>query len=100
MEAAAAQLDVIPPRVPKETLKSPTRCEECGARYRVAADPCQDRLDQLLALDHSRREPWGGRHGLAFAAFALQHPRRYPAASVASARELIHRVAVNGESLA
>jgi Family of unknown function (DUF5946) len=79
---------------------SPTRCEECGARYRDAADSCQDRFDQLLALDHSRREPWGSRHGLAFAAFALQHPRRYPAATVASARELIQRVAGNGESLA
>ena len=77
-----------------------TRCEECGARYREAADSCQARFDQLLALDHSRREPWGSRHGLAFAAFALQHPRRYSAATVAPARELIQRVAVHGESLA
>jgi hypothetical protein len=100
MEAATAQLDVIPPRVPKETLMSPTRCEECGARYRDAADSCQGRFEQLLALDHSRQEPWGSLHGLAFAAFALQHPRRYPAASVASARELVQRVAVDGESLA
>jgi Family of unknown function (DUF5946) len=79
---------------------SPTRCEECGARYRDAADSCQGRFEQLLALDHSRQEPWGSRHGLAFAAFALQHPRPYSAATVASARELIQRVAGNGESLA
>jgi len=79
---------------------SSTRCEECGARYRDAVDSCQARFDRLLALDHSRQEPWGSRHGLAFAAFALQHPRRFSAASVASAGELIQRVAVNGESLA
>jgi hypothetical protein len=79
---------------------TPTRCEECGARYRDAADSCQGRFDQLLALDHSRQEPWGSRHGLAFAAFALQHPRRYSAATVVRARELIQRVADNGESLA
>jgi len=79
---------------------TPTHCEDCGARYRDAADSCQGRFDQLLALDHSRQEPWGSRHGLAFAAFVLQHPRRYSAASVARARELIHRVVVNHEPLA
>ena len=57
---------------------TPTRCDECGARYTEPGDSCQARFDQLLALDHSRQEPWGSRHGLAFAAFALQHPRRFP----------------------
>ena len=32
----------------------------------------------MLALDHSRQEPWGSRHGQAFAAFALQHPSAFP----------------------
>lgn len=76
-----------------------TRCDECGATYEDRDDSCQARFDQLLALDHSRREPWGSRHALAFAAFALQHPRRFPA-SVAQARELVERVCVGGEALA
>ena len=49
-------------------------CQECGGRYDIADDDCFARFDRLLALDHSREEPWGSRHGLAFAAFALQHP--------------------------
>ncbi len=79
---------------------TPMRCEECGAEYTEPADSCQARFDQLLALDHSRREPWGSRHGLAFAAFAVQHPTRFPAGSVSQSRELIERVAVAGEPLA
>jgi hypothetical protein len=51
-----------------------THCSECGAHYSSSTDTCVARFDQLLALDHSRREPWGSRHGQAFAAFALQHP--------------------------
>jgi hypothetical protein len=77
-----------------------TRCDECGARYTEPDDSCQARFDQLLALDHSRQEPWGSRHGLAFAAFALQHPRRFSPASVAQARLLIERVVRDGEPLA
>jgi hypothetical protein len=50
-------------------------CPECGARYEETEDDCFQRFDRLLALDHSREEPWGSRHGLAFAAFALQHPK-------------------------
>lgn len=49
-------------------------CRECGARYTADADSCDARFQALLALDHSRQEPWGSRHGQAFAAFALQHP--------------------------
>lgn len=55
------------------------QCAECGARYDTEADSCASRFEELLALDHSRREPWGSRHGQAFATFALQHPSRYPA---------------------
>lgn len=77
-----------------------TRCDECGAEYTERDDSCQVRFDQLLALDHSQQEPWGSRHGLAFAAFALQHPRRFSSATVARSRELVTRVCVGGESLA
>ena len=54
-----------------------TTCASCGATYSVSGDDCNARFDALLALDHSRSEPWGSRHGLAFSAFALQHPDRY-----------------------
>lgn len=77
-----------------------TRCDECGAVYTEANDSCQARFDQLLALDHSHQEPWGSRHGLAFAAFALQHPRRFSSASVARSHELVTRVCQANEPLA
>jgi hypothetical protein len=53
-------------------------CPECGALYHTPTDTCAQRFHTLLALDHSQREPWGSRHGLAFAAFTLQHAGRYP----------------------
>lgn len=87
-------------RVLKELPITSTRCEECGAEYTEPDDSCQSRFDELLALDHSRQEPWGSRHGLAFAAFAVQHPTRFPAGSVTQSRELIERVVVAGEPLA
>ena len=55
-----------------------TQCPECGARYDHEGDTCRAHFDTLLALDHSRQEPWGSRHGLAFASFALQHPSIFP----------------------
>jgi hypothetical protein len=54
------------------------------------------RFHHLLALDHSRREPWGSRHGQAFAAFALQHPETY-AASLDRAWAALWRIYVAGE---
>ena len=74
-------------------------CPECGARYDAVDDSCQARFEALLALDHSRREPWGSRHALAFAAFAVQHPSRFPAHSVTRARELLERVFLRHEPL-
>lgn len=53
------------------------RCPDCGADCPAQGDDCQGRFDALLALDHSRQEPWGSRHALAFSAFALQHASRY-----------------------
>jgi hypothetical protein len=72
-----------------------TRCSECGAEYSADGDSCQARFEQLLALDHSRREPWGSRHGQAFAAFALQHPQRY-ASSLDHAWAALQRIYVAG----
>ena len=90
------------------------RCEDCGA---VVADvTCGELFDRLLALDHSRRQPWGALHGEAVACFFLQHPHaprvpREPAplyailesfitvgpeAHVATLPTTIHDVAVDG----
>lgn len=76
-----------------------TQCPDCGARYAQPTDSCRDRFDALLALDHSHREPWGSRHALAFAAFAIQHPSGHSGATRAYARELLQRVAERGEPL-
>ena len=53
---------------------TPRACPQCGAQYSSADDSCQLRFSRLLALDHSRQEPWGSRHGSAFAVYTLQHP--------------------------
>jgi len=45
----------------------------------------------------ARREPWGSRHGQAFAAFALQHPVTHEA-SVDRAWAALWRIYVAGES--
>jgi hypothetical protein len=51
----------------------------------------------LLALDHSRREPWGSRHGLAFAVYALQHPLRFTEETLDQTWRILHRVYVAGD---
>jgi hypothetical protein len=66
-------------------------CDECGARYAAAGDSCMQRFHELLALDHSRQEPWGSRHLQAFAAFALQHPRAY-GESLDAAWDVLYRI--------
>lgn len=48
-----------------------THCPECGA----PAD-CEELFQALLALDHSRREPWGPLHGVSVSCFVYQHPGR------------------------
>jgi hypothetical protein len=72
-------------------------CPECGARYAGEGDGCMVRFELLLALDHSRLEPWGSRHGQAFAVFALQHPSAYPA-SLDAAWDSLYRIYVAGEA--
>lgn len=71
-------------------------CPECRAVYATADDGCATRFETLLALDHTRREPWGSRHGQAFAAYALQHPTRLHA-SLDHAWAALHRIYVDGE---
>jgi hypothetical protein len=73
------------------------QCPECGAVYTADGDSCAARFDALLALDHSRREPWGSRHGCAFAAFALQHPATH-AASLDRAWAALYHIYVQGEA--
>jgi len=73
-----------------------TACDSCGAVYEAEGDDCQRRFDALLALDHSRTEPWGSRHGLAFSAFALQHPDRFPPDVPARAWIMLYTVYVQG----
>lgn len=72
-------------------------CPECGASFAADDDSCELRFQHLLALDHSRQAPWGPLHGLAFAAFALQHPGRYDDAVLERAWMLVQRVVRGGE---
>src|SRR4051794_28715562 len=53
------------------------QCAECGAQYATVDDSCGRRFQELVAIDHSGQEPWGSRHGQAFAVFALQHPHTH-----------------------
>ncbi len=73
-----------------------TKCEDCGATHAEPGVDCSTRFDALLALDHSRREPWGSRHGLAFSAFALQHPGAYDRNVLERAWLMLHAVYVRG----
>ena len=63
-------------------------CTECGA---VAAVPCRELFERLLALDHSRQEPWGPLHGVVVACYRLQHPAALPARDRGPALDLIHQ---------
>jgi Family of unknown function (DUF5946) len=72
-------------------------CIECGAVYDRESESCASRFEVLLALDHSRTEPWGSRHGLAFSAFALQHPRRFPRHVLERSWILLFKVYNEGE---
>ena len=71
---------------------SGTTCPQCGAVYENADDSCAQRFSALLALDHSRQEPWGSQHGSAFAAFTLQHPEGQPRALLERCWIMLHRI--------
>jgi hypothetical protein len=49
----------------------PMACAECGALTIDAT--CAQLFDRLLALDHSRQQPWGSLHGEAVACYFAQH---------------------------
>ncbi|WP_157420040.1 DUF5946 family protein [Actinomadura kijaniata] len=63
-------------------------CPECGA----PAEPrsCEELFHVLLALDHSRRPPWGPLHGVSVSCFLLQHPSRIPGTDAAPPWSLLH----------
>jgi hypothetical protein len=69
-------------------------CAECGARFDDPSRSCAERFDVLLALDHSRTEPWGSRHGQAFAAYTLQHPSTQSAESLERCWMMLCRILV------
>jgi hypothetical protein len=72
-------------------------CGECGGRHGVV--PCAQRFERLLALDHSREEPWGSRHFLAFACYGLQHPSSVDRASLERSWLGLRRVCRGGAAL-
>ena len=74
-------------------------CSQCGGEV-SNGETCSDRFNVLLALDHSRQEPWGPLHGVAFAVFALQHADNYTDDIVGSAWTTLNRVYVAGDSVA
>ena len=49
-------------------------CPQCGATFADEKRVVKGQFDKLLALDHSRVQPWGSRHNLAFSTFTMQHP--------------------------
>jgi hypothetical protein len=53
-----------------------TRCSECGTPARPHS--CEELFHVVLALDHSRRAPWGPLHGVTVSCFLFQHPGRLP----------------------
>ena len=78
-------------------MTAPPPCPQCGATFSRVGVTCADRFAVLLALDHSHREPWGSRHGLAFAAYTLQHPAAVTAEGLERCWAALHRVYVAGD---
>ena len=70
---------------------------QCGAVYDQSGDSCAERFAALLALDHSRREPWGSRHGSAFAAYMLQHPAGQSSELLERCWTLLYRIWIAGD---
>jgi hypothetical protein len=76
----------------------PGVCKQCGGATANPSMTCADRFAALLALDHSRQEPWGSRHGLAFAAYTLQHPATQPRELLEQCWLMLCRVYVAGDN--
>ena len=72
-------------------------CAQCGATYERDDDSCAERFSALLALDHSRQEPWGSRHGSAFSVYTLQHPSGVARANLERCWIMLYRIYVAGD---
>lgn len=72
-------------------------CPQCGASYDKSENSCEQRFSALLALDHSRQEPWGSRHGSTFSVFTLQHPDGKSREALERCWTLLHRVWIAGD---
>lgn len=79
------------------TTSESDRCDQCGAHIGALGRSCANRFDVLLALDHSRTEPWGSRHGLAFSAYTLQHPDGKPQEMLNRCWTMLRRVYAFGD---
>ena len=77
-----------------------TPCPQCGALFADATASCEEQFDKLLALDHSRVQPWGSRHGLAFSTFAMQHPDGRTAAQLTACWITLYRVWIESDNRA
>ena len=77
-----------------------TSCSQCGAVFADPSQNCEEQFDKLLALDHSRVQPWGSRHGLAFSTFALQHPAGRTGPQLAACWVMLYRVWMKGDNRA
>ena len=84
------------PLVPATRLTVHT-CTQCGAVYEREDDSCAERFSALLALDHSRQEPWGSRHGSAFAVYTLQHPGGASREALERSWAMLYRIHVAGD---
>jgi hypothetical protein len=73
-----------------------SRCPDCGAACQPGEPDCTERFHTLLALDHSRKEPWGPRHALAVAAYSLQHPSAWPREVLERSWLILYQVLVRG----
>lgn len=77
-----------------------TPCPQCGALLADATASCEEQFDELLALDHSRVQPWGSRHGLAFSTFAMQHPDGRTVAQLTACWIMLYRVWIESDNRA
>jgi hypothetical protein len=75
-------------------------CSQCGAVFADPSHNCEEQFNKLLALDHSRVQPWGSRHGLAFSTFALQHPQGRTAEQLSACWIMLYRVWEKGDNRA
>ncbi|WAL68136.1 DUF5946 family protein [Amycolatopsis cynarae] len=75
-------------RTPIDREQAPGRCPECGAPAQPQS--CEELFHTVLALDHSRRPPWGPLHGVTVSCFLLQHPSRLPVSERVRSWTILH----------